>query len=83
MLSKVSGTMNVFGLSFVLKVIKISFNSIIFTSFRFYRLHCFIDFEHLSVILGGFLTFWKKFEIQDSGSKMAAVLTSQCNCHGM
>ncbi len=39
-------------------------------------LHRFIDFEYFSVILGGFLSFWKKFEIQDGGSKMAAVLTS-------
>ena len=54
---------------------KINFNSTIFTSFRFF-LHCFIDFEYFSVILGGFLMFWKNFEIQDGGSKMAAVLTS-------
>ena len=39
-------------------------------------LHIFIDFEYFSVILGGFLTFWKNYEIQDSGPKMAAVLTS-------
>ena len=45
---------------------KINFNSIIFTSFTF--LHCFIDFEYLSVISGGFLTFWKILK-----SKMAAV----------
>ena len=57
---------------------KINFKSIIFTIFIiiFFFLHCFIDFEYFSVILGGFLTFWKKIEIQDGGSKMAAVLTS-------
>ena len=54
---------------------KINFNSIIFTSFMV-LLDCFIDFEYFSVILGGSLTFWKKVEIQDGRSKMAAVLTS-------
>ncbi len=45
--------------------------------------HGFIYFEYFAVILGGFLEFWKNFEIQDTGSKMAAVLTSWCNCHVM
>ncbi len=36
--------------------------------------HIFIDFEYSTVTLGGFLPFWKKFKIQDGGSKMAAVL---------
>ncbi len=38
--------------------------------------HTFIHFEYFAVILGGFLAFWKNFEIQDGGSKMAAALTS-------
>ena len=38
----------------------------------FYRR--FIVFKYFLVILGGFLTFWKIFETQDGGSKMAAVL---------
>ncbi len=29
--------------------------------------HIFIYFEYFSVILSGFLAFWKKFEIQDGG----------------
>ena len=33
-------------------------------------------FEYFSVILGDFLTFWKRFEIEDDGSKMAAFLTA-------
>ncbi len=36
----------------------------------------FIDFEYFSVILGGFLAFWKNFEIHDGGSKIMAVLKS-------
>jgi len=32
-----------------------------------------IGFEYFLVILGGFLMFWKNFEIQDDGSKKAAV----------
>ena len=39
-------------------------------------LHCFTDCEYFAVILGGFLAFWKNFEIQNGGSKMAAILTS-------
>ncbi len=46
-------------------------------------MHSCIDFEYFAVILGGFLALWKMFEIQDGGSKMAAVLTSRCNCHVM
>ncbi len=43
----------------------------------FYGLkHSFIIFEYFAEILGGFLSFWENFEIQDGGSKMAAVLTS-------
>ena len=49
--------------------------SIIFTTFRSF-VHCFIDFEYFSVILGSLLTFLKNFEIQNGGSKMAAVLIS-------
>ncbi len=45
--------------------------------------HIFIHFEYFAVIFGGFLAFWKNFEIQDGGSKMADVLTSWCNCHVM
>ena len=60
---------------FVFPLIKINFNSTIVTSFRVF-LNCFIDFEYFSVIFGGFLMFRKNFEIQDGGSKMAAVLTS-------
>ena len=59
----------------MLPLITINFNSTIFTSFGFF-LHCFIDFEYFSVILVGFVKFWKNFEIEDGGSKMAAVLTS-------
>ena len=33
------------------------------------------DFQYFSVFFGGFLKFWKSFEIQDGGSKMAAVST--------
>ncbi len=44
----------------------------LFSPFRSF-LHLFIDFEYFSVILGALLTFWKNFEIQDGGSKMAAV----------
>ena len=32
-----------------------------------------IGFEYFLVILGGFLMFWKNFQIQDDGSKKAAV----------
>ena len=51
---------------------KIKLNPIIFTFFSFF-LHCFMDFEYFSVILGGLLTFSKNVEIQDGRSKMAAV----------
>ncbi len=54
---------------------KMNFNTIIFTFFTALK-HSFIDLEYFAVILGGFLAFWKKFEVQDVGSKMAAFLTS-------
>ncbi len=47
----------------------------LFLHFYVFKAH-FIYFEYCAVILGGFLAFWKNFEIQDGGSKMAAVLTS-------
>ena len=40
------------------------------------KVHRFIVLECFSVLLGGFLSFWKNFEVQDGGSKMAAFLTS-------
>ncbi len=56
-------------------LIKINLNGIIVYIFKGLK-HIFIHFEYFAVILGGFLAFWKNFEIQDGGSKMAAVLKS-------
>ena len=36
---------------------------------------------YFSVSFGDFQTFWKNFEIQDDGSKIAAAWTSWRNCH--
>ena len=47
----------------------------LFSSLLGLFLHCFIDFEYFSAILGGFLMFGKNFEIQDGGSKMAVVFS--------
>ncbi len=38
----------------------------IFTIFTVFK-HSFIDCVYTAVILGGFLAFWKKIEIQDGG----------------
>ncbi len=38
--------------------------------------HICIYFEYFAVIFVVSLAFWKKIEIQDGGSKIAAVLTS-------
>ena len=59
-------------------ILNLSGNNFIMQLFSpFWVLHRFVDFEFFSVNLSGCLTFWKKFEIQDGGSKMAAVLTSK------
>ncbi len=61
---------------------EMNFNAINFYLFTVFK-HSFINFVYFAVILGGFLAFWKNFEIQNDRSKMTAVLTSCCNCHVM
>ncbi len=58
---------------FVFLLMKINFKAINFYLFTVFK-HSFIDFVYFAVILGGFLAFWKKFKVQDGGSKMATVL---------
>ena len=54
---------------------KISFNAVVFNFLGlFVPFHFFI--RTFQLFFGGFLTSWKTFEIQDGGSKMAAVWTS-------
>ena len=52
---------------------KINLNALIFPVGHFF-LHHFIVFQYFYVIFGGFLTFWKNFQIQDGGSKITNVV---------
>ena len=47
-----------------------------FTCFDHFNIILLVVFTLESSVFGGFLTFWKNQEIQDGGSKMAAVRTS-------